>query len=337
VSRRQIVSMLFSDVKDYSKIKDDNLYRSLEDFCNEFQRQHLNEDNHFLCKTWGDAFFICSYDPVDIAEIALNLRDKFRNETWRRMGISLSVRIGLHAEKVEILSENNGEVKDVVGQNVNTTARIEPIVDPDHIFCSEMFHKLSNEPHFRFVPLGQKQLAKNFGEMELYELLRANEPVTSTREPARPSRVTIPQVKVRKEFTDKDLQDFLRASFQTISDYFQEALQLLEQQDSDIETDFQSIDTEKFRCHVYVRGKRRGQCQIWVSDTFGVSSIHYAQGPHFSDNSYNDSIYVHSDGFNICLQATGFAASMSPKEGRLKTPEEAAEHLWTQFSRTLQH
>jgi len=341
--RRQIVSMLFSDVKDYSKIKDDKLYVQLSsEFYEKFKRQHLNEGNHFFSKTWGDAFFICSYDPVDLAEIALNMRDEFKNENWRRKGFGedLSVRIGVHAELANILLADNGNVKDVVGKNVNSTARIEPIVDPNHVFCSETFYRhLSNEELVRLkgVPLGKRKLAKNFGEIVLYKLLRDYEETESADVSAKPSRTSfnIPQTKIKRQFSDKDLNDFLRDSFEIISRYFREALQQLDNQNLDIETGFRQVNTDKFTCHVYVSGATKGQCQIWIANDYFGNSIHYSQARHFSDNSFNESISVQHDGFSMYFGATGMPL-FGKREEKLTT-EEAAAYLWKVFTRTLEY
>jgi hypothetical protein len=72
----------------------------------------------------------------------------------------------------------NGNVKDVVGKNVNSAARIEPVVEPNEVFCSETLYQLlssGGNMYFKGVQLGRRNLAKDFGEMELYKLLRSQE------------------------------------------------------------------------------------------------------------------------------------------------------------------
>ena len=57
--------------------------------------------------------------------------------------INLSVRIGLHTALAREIIQG-GEVTNVTGENINITARIEPIVDPNEVFCSDMFYHYLN-------------------------------------------------------------------------------------------------------------------------------------------------------------------------------------------------
>ncbi len=135
--KNQIVSILFSDIEGFSKIQDDHLILEIDNINDEIKNYILNDKNHFYHNTWGDAFFICSYDPVDMANIALDIRDKFKNTNWKRLGFqeNLKIRIGLHTEKVNIIFDNN-KIKNVTGYHITSAARIEPIVEPNHIYCS---------------------------------------------------------------------------------------------------------------------------------------------------------------------------------------------------------
>ena len=183
MNQRQIISILFADVKGYSGVDNDALFAKLKAHNVDFQRRFLNDSNHFLCNTWGDAFFICSYDPLDLADIALNLRDYYRNSNWQRMGFQdqLSIRIGLHTDTVVVIIED-GIPKDLVGINVNAAARIEPVVEKNEAYCSDTFFKhLSNDPNSNFegIHLGHLELAKQFGTMDMYKLVRNYESVES--------------------------------------------------------------------------------------------------------------------------------------------------------------
>ena len=60
-TRRQVLSMLFSDIWGYSQLKNNDLYVKIQAFNQEFKRQFLNAENHCFCNTWGDAFFITNF------------------------------------------------------------------------------------------------------------------------------------------------------------------------------------------------------------------------------------------------------------------------------------
>ena len=103
--RTQIISILFGDIAGYSRLNDDSLYMKVNRLIQDFFLRSLTAENHFFKKTWGDGILICSYDPSDLLEIALDLRDLFRNKNWKRAGFPtrLQIRIGIHAEKARLI------------------------------------------------------------------------------------------------------------------------------------------------------------------------------------------------------------------------------------------
>src|SRR4051812_30105255 len=114
---KRVVALLFSDLKGFGKIGDDELYKKLlEIIQHDVKEKLLTPENHFFINSWGDAFFICSYTPVALAEIALDMRDRVRNRDWSKYGLSneLAVRIGLHTQVVTIQYDADGHtVKDI--------------------------------------------------------------------------------------------------------------------------------------------------------------------------------------------------------------------------------
>jgi len=81
-----IASVLFADVKGYSKLKNDRDKAKLLTSIRRVVKKHiLSAENHFFTNTWGDGFIICSYRPVDAAEIALRMRDTVRTTDWQSL------------------------------------------------------------------------------------------------------------------------------------------------------------------------------------------------------------------------------------------------------------
>jgi class 3 adenylate cyclase len=176
----RIAAMLFSDVKGFSKIQDNELIARFSDIIHGDIQQFLTPENHFRVNSWGDAFYICSESAIALTEIALQMRDKFRIHNWGKDGLpnDLAVRIALHMQEVKVIYKDEGtEVADVVGRDVNLAARIEPITEPNAVFCSELFYMFIKDRHPKIsgIYLGKKPLAKAFGELEMYELLWSHE------------------------------------------------------------------------------------------------------------------------------------------------------------------
>ena len=82
----------------------------------------------------------------------------------------MKVRIGLNLVLATVFYEN-GKPINAAGTGIDQSARIEPIVTPNHIFCSSAFKEVVG-PHTKieFFPLGERKLAKHYGKLELYSV-----------------------------------------------------------------------------------------------------------------------------------------------------------------------
>lgn len=337
----RIVSILFSDLEGYSKVKDDTLKSRLVSILEDDVKNHiLNPSNHFYYNTWGDAFFICSDNPAELADIALQMRDKVRNRNWKGLGYQddIAIRIGLHIQRVKVSHNPDDTVKNVIGEGVDTTARIEPVTEPDQVFCSALFyqHLMTDEnPKIKGLPVGKRQLAKSFGEMDLYRLLWSHEVAKHAN-----SLPNIPLPKISQRPTDKQRNEFLYKAFDFIRSYLQNALVRLEAENPGIETSCREITSTKFVCEIYLRGESKSRCKIWIGGFFSrVDSIHYA-GDNFdlnADNSWNESLQIDDDGSEIFLKplmGMGFTVPKPPKDKL--SPSDAAEYLWARFVHVLE-
>jgi class 3 adenylate cyclase len=332
----QIIAMLFSDVAGFSKISDDRLYLIVKKYIDDFGKTHLNDSNHFLYKTWGDGILICTHDPHDLLELAIKLNDWFLNKNWIRSGFTfpLVVRIGLHAQRVSLIFEDN-KITDIDGVNVNTAARIEPIVEPGKIYCSKLFHDLvdeKNEQYIKFIDLGERELAKKFGTLHLYELVKANAKYEGIAQPSS-TRPDIKGIKVKKDYSDLEKDAFLKSSYKTIHDYFKNGMDDLGKTDPEIECRFEDIRTDKFICKVFVRGNEKSVCQIWIANNY-LKGISYYNGISESDNASNESLSVTTDGYTLHLTSLGILTfGMSDIN---MNQIDAANYLWKHFMTFLE-
>jgi len=331
--QREVVAILFSDIKGFSRITTDIMLGKLKEIVNEFWKKTLNITNHSYYNSWGDAFLVCSHDPIDLSEIALRLRDEFRNTNWRHIGFDeeLAIRIGLHVDSFNLIYED-GQVIDIYGQAVNKAARIEPIVDSNKIFCSKFCYDLLNqETHlkYHFENLGKRQLAKGWGAMELYELRRETDPKSVPLQETT-QKTKIKNIKIPKKFTDQDLDDFLEQSFELISDSFVKACNELEAEHHELSSRFKRIDAEKMKCTIYINGEASAQCSIWISSEHSSRQILVSWRDTNIGGSYNDALYVENDEYEIFLKSNmGFAFGEEPPEKM--TSNMTFEYLWNRF------
>lgn len=343
----QILCLLFSDLEGYSKLKDNRLKNQIvQEMLETFEQ--VKRPAVQLIKTMGDGLMVASFTPLPIAETALNLRDTFRNTDWKAKGFPADflIRIGLHMDEMIVHYREDGTIADVIGTGVDKTARIEPITEPNAVFCSVLFYQMLQERgagKIKGVPQGQKKLAKQYGEMELFELRWMHEAdMASSPTPQPPIASSIPMPRIKKSFTDKERKDFLHNAFGVIQSYFDDAVRQLEATVPGAEATITSINSTKFICEIYRNGELKTRGKIW-SARMAYSSfdqIYFAQD-HFDtsdDNSYNDSISVEDDGQKMYLKASfsTMFARQGPNTEEPSSPEQIAEYLWLRLTQVLE-
>ncbi len=148
----------------------------------------------------------------------------------------------------------------------------------------------------------------------------------------------IPMPPIKKKFTQRDKDLFLKTSFGVIKAYFREGLARLERQYSDVETDFTDVHRFKFISIIYVHGEVKTKYKIWMGGPMRSDSIAYSSG-HFdidSDNSCNGWLAVSDDGSKLGFDTSSLWATMpGAEQGKLLSAEKAAEYLWRTFTENL--
>ena len=326
---RRIVPVMFSDIEGYSDITDDRLVLLLKQEITTFWKKVLTEENHIFFNTWGDAFFICSNDVSDLAEIALQLRDYFRNTHWKNLGFKseLSIRISLHVDNVVLVSDN-GRIIDVIGQAVNAAARIEPVVKSNSVYCSFLAHQhlIQNQLlKYHFKSLGTVELVKGWGSLELYKLDRDYETFDEGNPGAAPAEKT--KIKIPKKFSDKSFDDFLDASLDQIYEYFDEELKELAEEQSEISFKHIRIDRESFKTTIYINDDTEAQCGVWVDSAHFSRNISVVFGSTTIRGSYNESLSIKHDEYELFIEPLmGIPFGHTVKREMSKV--EAAQYLW---------
>lgn len=168
--------VLFADIKGFSKIPDAELPDVMSEvWTNIGSILEPYRDGIVTYNTWGDALFLV-FQRAGVVAAILQIRDWFRSHP------SLAVRIACHfGDFFEYEDEFLGRTN-AVGANVNLAARIEPVTRPNSIFVTAAFRQAlttAREPgkpsDVDFDPLGEIELAKKFGQQELYLLRRSGE------------------------------------------------------------------------------------------------------------------------------------------------------------------
>ncbi len=177
--RRKMKTMLFADVKGFSKLAEEDAPQFFVQFLEGVSSLLNEQDGPELSNTWGDGLFMVFGSAVDAAGFSLRLLDRMGQITWDSMGRDLKpgLRIALHAGPVFEKRDPVRGSLNVFGRHVNRAARIEPITEPNCVYATEQVAALlALEPNSAFVCeyVGQKELPKNDGVIGLYQITRSS-------------------------------------------------------------------------------------------------------------------------------------------------------------------
>lgn len=144
-------------------------------------------------------------------------------------------------------------------------------------------------------------------------------------------------LRVKKEFTEQQKDEFVDQTFEYISNYFEGSLAELSKRNSEISTKFKRIDTSHFSSIVYRGGRSVTQCKIWLGGRNHLSGgIAYSSSISSSDSSLNDSLSIDTDGHTLFFKAMMGSFMGRSQENAQLSQEGAAEYFWEKFMQPLQ-
>ncbi|MHC4144257.1 MAG: toll/interleukin-1 receptor domain-containing protein [Planctomycetota bacterium] len=148
----------------------------------------------------------------------------------------------------------------------------------------------------------------------------------------------IPMPPMKKKFTQREKDLFLRTAFGVIKAYFREGLERLEREYSTVETDFIDVHRFKFISTIYVHGEVESKCKIWIGGPMRSDSIAYSSGQLDidSDNSCNGWLCISDDGSKLGFDTSGLWGLMpAGVDCTIVDTEKAAACFWRGFTDVL--
>jgi hypothetical protein len=143
---------------------------------------------------------------------------------------------------------------------------------------------------------------------------------------------------VRRQPTDIDKRRFIKQSFATIRALFETGLQALPQNHG-LEHDFSATNETDFRAEIFLEGRSRCFCRIWLGGMHSENNICFSEVRSMSGDACNEIIALSDRRDDLALSAlmamshTQFERTLDMK--RL-TPDEAANYLWHRFVAPLE-
>jgi len=142
-------------------------------------------------------------------------------------------------------------------------------------------------------------------------------------------------MRIKKEFSDAEKDNFLKNSFEFICRYFENSLTELKTRHPEIDKDFSRIDARRFSATIYRNGKTIAQCVISLDPghTFG-KGIMFSYDNSSRTNSYNECLSVGHDDQTMFLTTQGMFRGGTNREQL--TEEGGAEVFWSMLIERLQ-
>jgi len=147
--------------------------------------------------------------------------------------------------------------------------------------------------------------------------------------------------KIRGAISDLDRARFIKAAFEVIREHFDRGLQALEHEPA-VDIEFTHVSQTEFIAKVFIDGKHRNGCRIWLGGMMGGNEIGYYEGRDFQarSNAVNEVLAIAREPLQLSLSAL---MKMSPW-GRAgddvdldrMSPEQAADYLWRRFVSVLE-
>ena len=168
-------SILYMDVSGWSKLAANDIHAYASKGLKALS--HRLEGYDFI-NTWGDSIVATFESVKTAAEMALRIQEFFAN-SYPDNGVSsgLTCRVSLHLGEIICCRNALRNELDVFGEAVHVAARLEPVTAPGAIFCTQAFADRLREVQGsapKAWPLGQLELAKGFGRVEVFAVTGPN-------------------------------------------------------------------------------------------------------------------------------------------------------------------
>lgn len=162
---------------------------------------------------------------------------------------------------------------------------------------------------------------------------------TSKQAPAPPANIRSgprsSNLRVAKEFSERDRDAFKIESFEFMAKFFENSLTELSERNPGIEGNFRRIDANRFSAKLYKQGKAIAQCTVFMGDRF-ASGIAYSSSETVESNAYNELLSVDADDQAMYLRSLGMATMRGGNERAKLSQEGASELFWLMLIERLQ-
>jgi hypothetical protein len=158
----------------------------------------------------------------------------------------------------------------------------------------------------------------------------ARTPAENTRSGPRSSNL-----RVTKQFSERDRDAFKVESFEFMAKFFENSLAELSERNPGIDGNFRRIDANRFSAKIYKHGKAVAQCTVFMGDRF-ASGIAFSSSETLASNGYNELLSVDADEQAMYLRPLGMLIIRGGNDPAKLSQEGASEIYWSMLIERLQ-
>lgn len=138
-------------------------------------------------------------------------------------------------------------------------------------------------------------------------------------------------LRLKKEFTEKDRDDFLRATFEFVCKFFEGSVEAIGERNADVTGNFDRIDSRRMAATLYRGGQKIAECSVRLGGLGGRGDgIAFSHDASAHQGSFNEMLSVEATEQSLYLKSMGMAWNRGERDKHL-SQEGAAEFLWSLF------
>lgn len=141
-------------------------------------------------------------------------------------------------------------------------------------------------------------------------------------------------LRLKQEFTELDIDQFLRSSFDFICKFFEGSVNAVNTRNPDVRGTFELIDSRRMAAILYRNGKKLTECSVRLDVRGRSNGIAFSYDSSASSNSYNEMLMPEAGDQSLHFKSMGMAWG-SGKDKQM-SQEGAAEFLWELFIKQAQ-
>lgn len=142
-------------------------------------------------------------------------------------------------------------------------------------------------------------------------------------------------LRLKKDFSDRDRDDFLRSTFDFICRFFQGSIEAIGERNPTVTGSFDRIDSRRMTAILYRSGKKIAECSVRLDGMGRSDGIAFSHNASQTMGSFNEMLNIEASDQSLYLKSLGMAWSGQRNDAHL-SQEGAAEFFWELFIRAAQ-